>query len=450
MIARGENLFARAVRSSAWTIFGYGGAQAIRLGSNLILTRLLFPEAFGLMALIGVIVIGLTQFSDVGIGPSIMQNRRGDDPAFLNTAWTIQVLRGGALWLGCCILALPVAAFFGEPSLAYFLPVASLSLLISGFNPTRLFTANRHLMLGRVIQTDLITQLAGLVVTIFLARWTGSIWSLVVGGLAASVFHLALLNLMLPGIVNRFSWERAAAADLLHFGKWIFLSTICGFFIVQGDKLILGKYLSLELLGIYNIGFFLGSFPLAIGFALSSRILIPLYRDRPPTVSRENFRKLRTMRFGLTSGLVVLLAAMAIEGVDLVALLYDPRYVTAGAVASLVACIQFPTAIAMSYDQAALAAGDTRNYFVLRAVTAALQITFLLIGAELAGLLGALLGQGLAAILAYPLVVWLARRHGAWDPLHDASLGLASFALGASALWLHWDAIVMLAAFGTS
>ena len=132
-LARGEGLLARAIRSSAWTIFGYGTSQAVRLGANLILTRLLFPEAFGLMALIGVIITGLALFSDFGIGPSIMQNKRGDEPAFLNTAWTIQILRGAVLYLGCCALAWPAAVFYGEPTLAHFLSIASLSLLIGGF-----------------------------------------------------------------------------------------------------------------------------------------------------------------------------------------------------------------------------------------------------------------------------------------------------------------------------
>ena len=63
------------------------------------LTRLLFPEAFGLMALIQTFMIGLAMFSDLGIGPAIIQSDRGEDPDFLNTAWVMQILRGICLWL---------------------------------------------------------------------------------------------------------------------------------------------------------------------------------------------------------------------------------------------------------------------------------------------------------------------------------------------------------------
>ena len=90
-----------AMRGAIWTFVGYGVGQSLRLGSNLILTRLLVPEMFGLMSLINVFILGLSLFSDIGVGPSIIQHKRGDEPEFYNTAWTLQVIRGGALWLIC-------------------------------------------------------------------------------------------------------------------------------------------------------------------------------------------------------------------------------------------------------------------------------------------------------------------------------------------------------------
>ncbi len=70
----------------------------------------------------------------------------------------------------------------------------------------------------------------------------------------------------------------------------------------------------------------------------------------------------------------------------------------------------------------------------------------MLTGLELGGLLGALLGIGAAYVLAYPVVVWLARRMGAWDPVHDAVFALAATGLGGLAIWLNWPVIVALAA----
>lgn len=166
---------ARALRSMTWLMMKYGGAQGLRLASNLILTRLLYPEAFGLMALVSVVTVGLALFSDIGLGPSIQQNPRGDDPEFLDTAWVIQILRGTGLWLGTCVLALPAAAFYGEPALAYYLPIAGLASVINGFAPTKIETAHRHLLLGRLTALELASQAVGIGGMVILAVLTESV-----------------------------------------------------------------------------------------------------------------------------------------------------------------------------------------------------------------------------------------------------------------------------------
>ncbi len=445
---RGDGLIARAMRSSAWTLGGYGVAQAIRLASNLILTRLLFPETFGMMALVTIAMVGLQQFSDLGIGPSINQNRRGDDPGFLDTAWTIQVVRGFLLWAATCALAWPVSQFYGEPQLLQLLPVTGLTLVISGFNPTRIETANRHLMIGRVTLLDLASQIVGLAATIGSAIAIHSVWALVIGGIAAAIAKLVFCKLFLPGPSNRFRWEPAAAHDLIHFGKWIFVSTICGFMIAQGDRVILGKYLSLEMLGIYNIGYFLASFPLLLGGAVVGRVMIPLYRECPPAASAANYRKLHLMRMPLTALLLALLMLLAFLGVEVVGILYDSRYHLAGPIVVLIASLQLPQLIGLTYDHAALAAGDSRRFFVLISARATLMTSFMLVGAHNWGLVGALVGQGIGTALAYPVVVWTARRYRAWDPLHDAIFALIGGAFGALALWLNQDALALLAGAG--
>lgn len=445
---RGGSLTARVVRSSLLTVGGFGFSQILRLASNLILTRLLFPEAFGLMALVSVFMMGLAQFSDVGVTPAILQSKRGDDRDFLNTAWSIQAVRGVGLWLLACALAWPMALFYGEPMLMHLLPVASLTLVITGFRPTRMDSANRHLMLGRLTALEFVTQTVGVVSAVILAWLTGSVWALVFSGLISAVTEVLFNSLYLPGERNRFRWEKAAAAELIHFGKWIFLSTVCGFFFSQADKILIGKYISLDLFGVYNIGYFLAAFPMLLGGMVTRRILIPIYRENPPGERRANFLRLRKMRVVVTAGLLLMVGGFALTGSWLVGIMYDPRYAMAGAVTVVVACMQMPQIIVQTYDQAALAAGDSRSFFVLALARAVFMMGAVLIGLETAGLLGALVGQGVAFVLAYPVVVWLARRMKAWDPLHDALFALVAAGLAAIALWANWSAIVALAGQG--
>lgn len=436
----GNRLMARVARSASWIVLGYGASQGIRLASNLILTRLLFPEAFGLMALISVVTIGLTLFSDVGIAPSIAQSKRGDDPDFLNTAWSIQVVRGVLLWGVACLLAYPMAGFYGEPDLAQYLPIAALTLLIAGFNPTRIETAHRHLLMGRVTLLDLISQVIGIVAMIILALINPSVMALVAGGVIGAVAKLVLMHFLLPGAPNRFHWERAAGSELIAFGKWIFLSTVCWFFASQGDKAILGKFLRLETLGIYNIGYFLASFPLLLGQAVTSRVMIPVYREGadPARVAR--------MRYAISGGIGAMLVVMALIGPWLAAFLYDARYLSSGAIIVVLAVGLIPQVIGITYDQAALAAGDSRRFFICAALRSGLQVVLLLIGAIYAGLIGALFGMTLAILLSHGVMIWLARSHDVWDRRHDALFGAVWLVMGSFALWLHWNEIWSMAA----
>ena len=440
------SLMQRAMRSSAITVLGFGASQIIRLISNLILTRLLFPEAFGMMAMVSVFLMGLAMFSDVGVGPAIMSSKRGDDPDFLNTAWSIQMFRGLALWVLAMAFTWPIALYYGEPDLIWYLPVAALTLVINGFNPTRLETANRHMQAGRVTLIEIATQIVGIITAVLFAWALQSVWALVISGIVAALAHLAMLNRFLPGAPNRLRWEKPAAAELIHFGKWIFLSTVCGFAVGQADKVIIGGYLSLANFGLYNIAFFLASFPFMLGGMVMRRLLIPIYRESPPLASAANFARLRKMRVTATGALALMTLILGLAGVWLVQVMYDDRYVMAGGLVVIIAALQMPALIIMTCDQAALAMGDSRRFFVLTLVRAVLVVAGLLIGLQTAGLLGALIGQGLANIAAYPVLVWLIARHGAWDPVHDAGFAALGLLFGGLAVWWNWDAVTALTA----
>lgn len=425
--AKGRHgLHRRALGGGVLTAAAYGASQVLRLGSNLVLTRLLFPEAFGIMALVTVVLVGLQMFSDAGIGPAISRSPRGDDPDFLDTAYTVNVIRGVLLWLLAWALAWPAARLYGVADLALLIPAAGISLAIGGFNPTRIDTANRHLILRRVTLIDLGAQAAGIAAMILLAFATGSIWALVLGAVLGAGAKLLFARLWLPGRANRFRWESEAARELIRFGKWIFLSTACGFLLAQGDKAVLGAYLGMADLGIYNIGWFLASFPVLMAGAVVGRIMIPLYRDHPPGASAGSRMRLRRLKLLLSVVVLVMLAVVALLGVPLVLLLYDVRYASAGVIVTAVALAQMPAVAGMGYDQAALTAGDGRGFFLLLAARAALQTGAFLVGAHFWGLGGALAGQGLALLLSHPMIALLAARHRAWDPLHDLiAMGLA-------------------------
>lgn len=434
----------RVMRSSAFTIVGFGTQQVLRFGSNLILARLLFPEAFGTMALVTVLLIGLTMLSDLGIQPAIQSSKRGDDPDFLNTAWTLNMIRALALFLIACALAWPMSWFYGEPQLFHLIPIAALSLLFLAFEPTRAETASRHMALGRVTLMEMSAQVFSIIAMLLLAWLTGSIWALVAGNLVGALARTVLAWIMLPGISNRLHLDRESARELVRYGRWIFFSTVAGFIVLQSDKLILGHYLTMEQLGLYNIGFFLAGFPLMLGQLLVQRLMIPIYRASPPKDSAENFARLRRIRFMLSAFLICGVAPLALGGIYIVDLLYDPRYAASGAVTMLVSMALLPQMLGLTYDQVALASGDSRGFFTLNAARAVILVTLLVLLVPTMGVPGGPLAMGATALISYPLQLRLARKHGAWDPLHDAVMASIAATLLLLVLWIHGDRFVQI------
>ncbi|RYH11002.1 oligosaccharide flippase family protein [Tropicimonas sp. IMCC6043] len=432
----GSNPAALAMRGSFWTSVDFGGGNLLRLASNLILTRLLFPEAFGLMAVVQIFLAGLQMFSDTGMQQAIIQNARGDDPDYLDTAWTVTILRGFLLWLATWLLAGPVAHAYSEPVLAEMMPWMGLSLVIQAFRPMAVVTAARHLQLGRITLINLAVSLAQIIVACVLAFLLHSVWALVIAGIFRSLLAVAAYWLLLPGARNRLRLERPALGSLFHFGKYIFLGSIAAFLIRQSDRAVLGLHVSMADLGIYNIGLFMAMMPRDFASALQSRVIFPLYRMKPMSESAHNRSRIFRARRLVAAVMVGVSLLLAAVGPWLIGLLYDARYQAAGGMMVLFALAIIPQVTLTTTGQMLVALGDTRRMLQIQLLVSALQILILYFGVRSFGVAGAILAPGLACILAHPLRVSYARRYECWDPLQD--IGLTALGLIAASAICAW------------
>lgn len=436
----GQTYQARAIRGAAMTVVRFGGQNVLRLGSNLILTRLLFPEAFGLMALVTVVLVAAANFSDVGIQAAVVQHKRGHDPVFLNTAWMMQIARGVVLCLAIILLAHPIADFYETPQLVELLYLSSLVPLLQGFNSTRIATARREIQLERYVMLELFVQTMGIIVMIALSWWLRSVWGLAIGTLVAPFLMAILSHVYLKGgEPNRIQCERDALSILMGFGKWVFFGTIAGFFINQGDRAVLGKYVSLDDLAIFNIGFFLATVPRLLNHAIADSVVYPLYARRPPAESKANAHKINKARMLMTGGMIVVVAFLALIGDWLVRLLYDPRYEAAGPLLIVAALGTLPMIISQSYQLMPLAYGDSHRFAIYYSARAALIMALLFLTVPVWGMWAAALAPGLAVILIHPFMIWTIRPYKAWDIKHDLIFAGFSVLIAAVVFWVHGD-----------
>jgi O-antigen/teichoic acid export membrane protein len=324
-----SSLKQRALNGAIWTIFGYGSSQVLRFIANLILTRLLIPEYFGVMSVVHTLRMGIELFSDIGIPHSIINNKRGDDPKFLNTAWSLQIIRGFILCAITVALAYPAAYFYRDDRFLWILPLLSLCCIFEGFISTSVHTLHRQMRWNFYTKYEFVTYVAGLIFLILWAWASPSIWAPVMGCLAGSLTHSIASHFLIPGYRNRFVWDSQAAKEIFSFGKWIMVSTIMVFMADQSDRLILGRLISFQMLGIYTVAYSFAMIPREIIKTLSYRVFFPAISEAVEQPFHELRSKIFNQRKFILLGFASFLSTLIVIGDVVIRVFYDDRYLDA-------------------------------------------------------------------------------------------------------------------------
>ena len=426
----------RAINESFWSVFGYGGAQAIRLGSNLVLTRLLAPEIFGLMALVQVALQALKMISDVGITTSVMVGRHGDDPEYINTAWTIQILRGVLIWLLCCGIAYPVTVIYEAPELLFIIPIVGLTAVFQGFTSPGVLLLKRKIEIKKLFSWQISTQFVTTAITIIFAWYLRSIWGIVIGGLIGAVIAcVSSFGLPYP-CKARINLDPKSLREIVHFGKWIFVSSLISFLINKGDIFILGVFLTKSDLGVFSIAAIWSKMSLELLQKVNQEVMTPLYAK----VFRENrdnvkskIKKARIILLFLTLPIIWLIVIFAPY---LIEFLYDDRYANAGWMLQILAIGSIGAAITATSGNALLSFGDSFGYMIFQIAGGVLMIMSMLVGGYYFGIVGLISGVSIAKFLSYPVMAILMRRHNIWLPQLD-TYAVASSLLVIGGWWCY-------------
>lgn len=438
-------LKARILRAASWLIAGNLSAQVLRLAGSLVLTRLLVPEAFGLMAAINTLYFGLLMFSDLGIWQCVVRSNRGDDARFLGTAWSIQILRGGLLALVVLMMTLVVrmgaergwfapGTVYVDPLLPSLMAVFALCALIQGLESMQLACIQRELMERQLVRLELLTQVATLAITLLAAWLTRSVWALLLGTLSGVAIKTVLSYMIIPGRRVMPCWDGESAREIIGFGKWIFVSSIIGFLAAHGEKLILGGTLGVVTFGVFSIASNLFSAVVSLVSALNGRIIFSglsmVVREHDHAAMVRVYTRMQQLAdliLGAASG--VLLFA----GHCVVSLLYDARYADAGWMLQVLGL----GLLAMRYqvlEQLMFALGRPGWVSANNALRTLGLLIFIPVGFALAGERGALWGVAISQFASWPLSLYFKRQQGllTWRTEQWWLVGLT---LGGAAGW---------------
>ena len=329
-----HDLKERTIRGGAARLASQVASLALRTVALVVLARLLDPKDFGLVGMVTAFTGILTWFRDFGLSAAAVQ--RVDITADQHsTLFWINVLFGALLMLVTVAAAPAIAAFYHQPSLLWVTVVLGTAFLFNAVGIQHSALLQRQMRFTAMAAISLASLMAGTAVAIAGAAIGYGYWalvaSLVITPLVASIgFWLA--TGWVPGAPRR----RAGVRSMMHFGGTLTLNGIVAYVGFNADKVMIGRFLGVDAVGIYGRGFQLINMPIdnlnaAVGevaFSALSRV------QNDPVRLRSYFLKGFSFVLGLTLPVTI---ACALFADDLVLVLLGPKWRAATEIVRLLA-----------------------------------------------------------------------------------------------------------------
>ena len=293
LLKPGEGLYQRAGRSGAWVYATNIINRVFSLIRVIILAQLLTPHDFGLVGVALVAIAALSILTVTGFERALIQ-KKGNIEGYLDTAWSVSVMRGVILALVLFGMAPLISTFFGSPAVSSILRVVAISCVLQGLTNIGIIYFRKELEFGKQFIYQLSGTIVDMAVAITAAIIMRNAWALVFGLLAGSLVR-CIVSYAIHPYRPRFNFQLEQAKELFGFGKWVLASSIVVLLATQGDDAFLGKVLGVTMLGFYQMAFRFGNLP-ASEVGLISTVAFPTYSKLQDNISALRDTYLRVMR----------------------------------------------------------------------------------------------------------------------------------------------------------
>lgn len=405
----------RVLRSAFLAVALQWSMRLIGLVSVFVLARLLSPEDFGVVGLAMAAVALVEIFSVIGLRQALLRIE-APDRSHLDTAWTIQLLL--FLGLGAVLIALaPLAArFYGQPALALVITVLASRFLFLGLVNIGIVDFDRHLDFGRDLRMRVCARLVSFAVTVAAAVALRSYWALVVGLVLQSAM-LAAASWFAHPYRPRFSLARHR--ELLGVSAWMFLNFSAQVVHHQLERLVIGRFAPLHLVGLYSVSKDLSAiFTQEIATALNRVTFVATARGgRPLSEAPERVATILGAYALIAAPLGLGLAAVAD---DAVVVLLGPQWLAAAPLLQLIAPASALYAVYKVISSSLQAAGFERRAALITCTASLVAAAAIFAAAYGGGGAMAIAGASLAVTLALLAA-------GAFAIARVAGVGIAGF-----------------------
>ncbi|MBD3425622.1 MAG: oligosaccharide flippase family protein [Candidatus Omnitrophica bacterium] len=279
-----KSLGTMAVKGASW-LFSFKLAQrGMGLLKTVILARLLAPNDFGLMGVAVLAINTLETFSKTGIEAALIQKKE-DIRSYLDSAWTVQILRSLLLFAVLFTVAPVVGAFFKSQEAVSVIRVLALMELLTGLKNPGVVYFQKELRFERKFALESIGLAANISISVTLAILFRNVWALVWGSLSG-VLVTTVASYLMQSYRPTLRFKADKVKEMLNFGKWLFGSSILVFLVTQGDDAFVGRVLGITALGFYQMAYHLSNAPATEIAHTMSQVMFPVFSKMQGDLAR--------------------------------------------------------------------------------------------------------------------------------------------------------------------
>lgn len=270
-----STLSEKVVKGSFWIFTLRITNRVFGLLRTVILARLLLPEHFGVLGIAALTISSIETFSQPGLGTALVQKKDGIQ-YYLDTAWTVSVIRSILIFAILLLLAPNVAYFFDTKQSEMVLQVLAVTVLIAGCRNIGVIYFQKELNFKKQYIYEASITLGNIAVAIPAALLLRNVWALVLGAIAGSITRF-FMSYVLQAYRPRLRLEKKKFSQLFGYGKWVLGSSILVFLGTQGDDIFLGKMFGAAALGFYQMAYMISNLPTTEVTQILSHVTFPAY-----------------------------------------------------------------------------------------------------------------------------------------------------------------------------
>jgi lipopolysaccharide exporter len=419
-----------AANGAGVLIGAHATSNLMRVATSLILTRLLAPEAFGVVGIVVAISFVLSMLSDMGFHAFVIRAKR-DDKRFLDVIWTIRLARCVALTLIMFVFAGPLAAAFDKPELETVVRATSFLFLIEGARSLAFFTAERQRRVSYVTAVEFSVFLLQTAVALVAAMVLRSYWAIVIAMYANALALTVFSYVFFRHSGRALAFDREVARELWLFARVVIASSMITLILAQADKIVIGRLTELGHFGLYMLAVSIAAAPAGLIRSFVIRVILPVYAEAQRKAPETLARLFYAARQKFTLAFAFLLGGGVGGGPLIIEILFDERYHGAGVYFSILCVAPLLLLSTMPAEQYAIVLGRLRATLESNLARLAWIVIAAPAGYALGGVLGLVIAFGLVEIAPYLYWTWRLKTLGAYD-LRSEALMLAAGGGGAA------------------